>query len=151
MLNGHHQNKCPKSRLAKKTARQVGACSLPFGTNGSFGLLPRASTDPASSRPGQAICTEPSAPKIRPGNERPSMDFEDRGPANQSQASGHVCPHHTAREDSRARPRHSCTITVPLWSHSTPQQRETQRASGKKTRGREKPLQLAVVAIRVAA
>lgn len=66
----------------------------------------------------------PSSKPVR-GNERPSTDFEDRGEANQSQASGHVCTHRSAREDSRARPWHTCTITVPLWSvgslsHSTP-------------------------------
>ncbi|CAL5037968.1 unnamed protein product [Urochloa decumbens] len=73
------------------------------------------------------------AQKIRPGNERPSMDFEDREAANGSQASGHVCAHRSAREDSSARARHTCTITVPLWSvssksHSTREQSRRARA-----------------------
>lgn len=38
--------------------------------------------------------------------------------------------HRWAREDSRARPGHTCTITVPLWSHSRREQSASEREKG---------------------
>lgn len=68
------------------------------------------------------------------------MDFQDREAANHSQAYGHVCTHHSGREDTAGHGRDPCTITVPLWSIAAHSQHTTES---------ERPRSALAVAIRV--